>query len=84
MKAKIRSTTILCVRKDGKVVLAGDGHDGDPARHELFALAGVLCEELGGSKINVHVRFSNGKSGVMRSVAPSTPDAETSASKGSA
>ena len=25
MKAKIRSTTILCVRKDGKVVLAGDG-----------------------------------------------------------
>jgi ATP-dependent HslUV protease subunit HslV len=25
MKAKIRSTTILCVRKDGKVVMAGDG-----------------------------------------------------------
>src|SRR6266851_3389243 len=25
MKQKIRSTTILCVRRDGKVVLAGDG-----------------------------------------------------------
>ena len=25
MKAKVRSTTILCVRKDGKVVMAGDG-----------------------------------------------------------
>jgi ATP-dependent HslUV protease subunit HslV len=25
MKAKVRSTTILCVRRDGKVVMAGDG-----------------------------------------------------------
>src|SRR5205085_12335637 len=25
MKQKIRSTTILCVRRDGKVVMAGDG-----------------------------------------------------------
>jgi ATP-dependent HslUV protease, peptidase subunit HslV len=25
MKTKIRSTTILCVRRDGKVVMAGDG-----------------------------------------------------------
>ena len=25
MKAKIRSTTILCVRRDGHVVMAGDG-----------------------------------------------------------
>ena len=25
MKAKIRSTTVLCVRRDGKVVMAGDG-----------------------------------------------------------
>src|SRR5271166_3022615 len=25
MKVKIRSTTILCVRRDGKVVMAGDG-----------------------------------------------------------
>jgi ATP-dependent HslUV protease, peptidase subunit HslV len=25
MKQKIRSTTVLCVRRDGKVVMAGDG-----------------------------------------------------------
>jgi ATP-dependent HslUV protease subunit HslV len=25
MKAKVRSTTILCVRKNGKVIMAGDG-----------------------------------------------------------
>src|SRR6476469_4151858 len=25
MKEKIRSTTVLCVRRDGKVVMAGDG-----------------------------------------------------------
>ena len=25
MKARIRSTTVLCVRRDGKVVMAGDG-----------------------------------------------------------
>ncbi len=25
MKAKVRSTTILCVRRDGKVVMSGDG-----------------------------------------------------------
>ena len=25
MKAKIRSTTVICVRRDGKVVMAGDG-----------------------------------------------------------
>lgn len=66
---------------DAELVLAGDGQDGDPARHELFALAGALCEELGGTKVNVCVRFSNSKSGVMRSVAS---DAEPLASKGSA
>jgi ATP-dependent HslUV protease subunit HslV len=25
MRVKIRSTTVLCVRRDGKVVMAGDG-----------------------------------------------------------
>lgn len=68
---------------EAELVLAGDGHDTDPARHELFAIAGALCEELGGSKVNVRVRFSNSKSGVMRSVAPSSPDTEL-ASKGGA
>jgi hypothetical protein len=69
---------------EAELVLAGDGHDGDPSRHELFALAGALCEELGGTRVNVRVRFSNSKSGVMRSVAPSSPDAEPLTSKGGA
>src|SRR5688572_4049406 len=47
---------------EAELVLAGDGHETDPARHELFAIAGALCEELGGSKVNVRVRFSNSKS----------------------
>jgi hypothetical protein len=68
---------------EAELVLAGDGHDSDPARHELFAIAGSLCEELGGSKVNVRVRFSNSKSGVMRSVDPSSPETEL-ASKGGA
>jgi hypothetical protein len=53
----------------GELVLAGDGTDGDAARHQLFGLAGSLCEELGGTKVNVRVRFAH-KSGVMRSVTP--------------
>lgn len=55
---------------EAELVLAGEGHDsGDGARHELFALAGLLCEELGGTKVSVRVRFSTGKSGVMRTLA---------------
>ncbi len=69
---------------DAELVLAGDGSDADPGRHELFALAGALCEELGGAKVNVRVRFSNSKSGVMRTVSPSTPDAEPAVSKSGA
>jgi hypothetical protein len=68
---------------EAELVLAGDGHETDPSRHELFAIAGALCEELGGSKVNVRVRFSNSRSGVMRSVSPSSPDSEL-ASKGGA
>ena len=68
---------------EAELVLAGDGHEGDPARHELFALAGALCEELGGTQVNVRVRFA-GKSGVMRTVSPSSPDTDSLASKGGA
>ena len=68
---------------EAELVLVGDGHETDPARHELFAIAGALCEELGGSKVDVHVRFSNNKSGIMCSLAPLTPDAELT-SKGGA
>ncbi len=59
---------------EADLVIAGDGQGGDPTRHDLFALVGVLCEELGGTKINVRVRFTSSKSGVMRAVAPAGPD----------
>jgi hypothetical protein len=54
------------------LVLAGDGGGSDQSRHELFALAGALCDELRGSELTVRVRFSEGrpKSGTMRSVLP--------------
>lgn len=59
---------------EAELVLAGDSEELEASRHQLFALAGTLCEELGGTLVNVRVRFSNSKSGVMRSVSPSSPD----------
>jgi hypothetical protein len=59
---------------EAELVLAGDGHEMDGSRQELFELAGALCQELGGTQLSVNVRFSNGKSGVMRSVAPAVLD----------
>ena len=53
---------------EAELVLASDSDELGVFRHELFALAGSLCEELTGSRINVRVRFSSGRSGVMRSV----------------
>lgn len=69
-------------QSEAELVLAGDGGEADPSRHELFALAGVLCQELGGTSVSVRVRFS-GKSGVMRSVATASPE-DAVASKGPA
>jgi hypothetical protein len=67
--------------QEAELVLAGDSEELEGSRHEMFALAGTLCEELGGSHVNVRVRFSHSRSGVMRSVTPSSPDVETFASK---
>ena len=75
---------VMGANSEAELVLAGDGHDADPARHELFALAGALCEQPGGTKVNVRVRFAGSKSGVMRSATPSSPDVESMASKGRA
>jgi hypothetical protein len=66
---------------EAELVLAGDSEELEASRHEIFALAGTLCEELSGAQVNVRVRFSNSKSGVMRSVTPSTPDVEPFVSK---
>jgi hypothetical protein len=73
---------VMGANRDAELVLAGHGHEQDPVRHELFALAGALCEVPGGTKVNVRVRFASGKSGVMRSVSPSSPDGDSVAQKG--
>lgn len=59
---------------EAELVLAGASEELGASRHELFALAGSLCEELGGTRVNVRVRFAGGRSGVMRSVTPSSPE----------
>ncbi len=56
--------------QEAELVLAGDSDELDTSRHQLFALAGNLCEELTGARVNVRVRFCSGRSGVMRSVTP--------------
>lgn len=66
---------------EAELVLGGDNEELEASRQQLFELAGTLCGELGGTLVNVRVRFSSSKSGVMRSVAPSSPDVEPLASK---
>jgi hypothetical protein len=65
-----------------ELVLAGDSEDLNQSQHELLALAGALCDELRGKRINVRVRFTSATSGVMRTVTPSSPDSSEWASKG--
>jgi len=66
---------------EAELVLAGGSEELAASRHQLFELAGTLCEELAGALVNVRVRFSNSKSGIMRTVSPSTPDMEPLVSK---
>jgi hypothetical protein len=78
-RVALRENVARCLIKamgtveEGELVLAGDSNELEQSRHELFELAGVLCEELAGKRVNVRVRFSSGRSGVMRTV-PSSPD----------
>jgi hypothetical protein len=64
---------------EAELVLAGDGEELD--RAAMFELAGTLCGELVGTDVSVRVRFANSESGVMRSVASSSPDVEPLVSK---
>jgi hypothetical protein len=66
----------MAPNRAGKLVLAADRSD-DGDHHELFALAGALCEALPGGELSVSVRFSERRphSGTMRSVRPSVPSA---------
>lgn len=42
----------------GELIVSADTSLPDPARHELLALLGLLCEELPGTGLSVHLRFS--------------------------
>ena len=81
--ASVISRRLICMsllelmieKQRGELVLAADVSAGDDIRHELFALAGTLCDELRGGEVRVRVRFDSvrpakGVSGVMKTVAP--------------
>ena len=55
----------------GELLIAAEAHVDDEARHQLFALAGTLCDELYGAELGVRVRFHDrpAASGTMPSVA---------------
>jgi len=67
---------VMLKKQRGELVLASDVTAGDAIRHQLFALAGTLCDELHGTSVSVRVRFdtirpSPSVSGVMKSVTSS-------------
>src|SRR5436853_3371379 len=49
MKTKIRSTTVICVRRDGKVVMAGDGQV--TLGHEVLKASAKKLRRLYNGKI---------------------------------
>jgi hypothetical protein len=53
-------------------VLAANEDCDERFKHELLELVGELCEERPGSRVNIRVRFSTGRSGTMPSVVPTT------------
>ena len=68
---------VMLQKQRGELVLATDVTAGDEFRHELFVLAGTLCDELRGTEVSVRVRFdtlrpASSVSGVRKSVAPPT------------
>jgi len=70
---------VMRQKQHGELVLASDVSAGDDIRHQLFALAGTLCDELRGTEVSVRVRFdtvrpASGVSGVRPSVAPPADD----------
>ena len=78
---------VMVQKRQGELVLAAHANADAEQRHELFALAGTLCDELGGTEVTVRVRFGSGRpesgvSGVMKSVAPgANPDAAEEAER---
>ena len=77
---------VMLLKQHGELVLAGDVAASEQVRHELFALAGTLCDDLGGSPISVRVRFDTVRpapstSGVMKSAAPAVASEADEASE---
>jgi hypothetical protein len=68
---------VMLKKQRGELVLASDVTAGDAVRHQLFQLAGTLCDDLRGTPVSVRVRFdtirpSPSVSGVMKSVSPNS------------
>jgi hypothetical protein len=73
--------TLLAASMDGTgelVLTASVGSNAERVSHELFALAGALCDELRGSNVSVSVRFSDraSESGLRPSYSSIVDEAE--------
>jgi len=68
--------------KSGDLVLAAN-EGAESFKHELFALAGELCEGEAVPRVNVRVRFAVSESGTMPSVLPGAMSARTNKAIGS-
>ena len=68
------------MQSEGELVLTAslDSGEAESLRHELFAIAGLLCDELKGQDVSVSVRFSDAtdQSGLRPSYASITDEVE--------
>jgi len=48
---------VMLTKRHGELVLAASASAGEEVRHELFTLAGRLCDDSRGTEVNVRVRF---------------------------
>ena len=90
LKARYRlaAASVQAMGLSGELVLTTAPHHSlgtpnqDRIRHEIFALAGALCDELAGTEIGVSVRFPEAteQSGLRPSVHKVSSDTESVAS----
>lgn len=84
---QLAQAAVRAMGLSGELVLTASPHemglqDDDLIRHELFALAGKLCDELTGTEISVSVRFPHAteRSGLRPSVHKVQSDTDNVAS----
>ena len=85
---RLAQSAVRAMGLSGELVLTASPYeapndiDGDRVRHELFTLAGTLCDEVAGTEISVSVRFPQPteRSGLMPSVHKVPTDADSVAS----